>query len=135
MKFKTLNGKIRTVRNVREYLIDWDGKCRSKFQSSVKAFLRRYWECDVVFEELKVVGTRLSLDIYNANKKIAVEVQGQQHLSYVPFFHGNRMGYLDQLKRDEKKLEFCNLNGITLVEIYPKDEISKDIFLRFGIEL
>jgi hypothetical protein len=135
MKFKTLNGKIRTIRNVRNYLIDWDGGCRSKFQSSVKAFLRKYWEKDVVFEELKVVGTRLSLDIYNANRKIAVEVQGRQHLKFVPFFHGTRLGYLDQLKRDEKKLEFCEMNGIKLVEIYPDDEISKEIFLRFGVEL
>ena len=135
MKFKTLDGKERSVKNVKAQLIKWDGKSRSKFQRGVKAFLEPFWRGDVVFEEMKIAGTRLSLDFYNANTRVAIEVQGQQHLSYVPFFHGRRLGYLDQIKRDMKKIEFCELNRITLVEIYPKDEVTKELFLRFGVTL
>ena len=86
MKFKTLDGKDRTVKNIKSCIIDWDGKSRSKFQFVVKKYLEKYWSGDVVFEELKVAGTRLSLDFFNANKRIAIEVQGQQHFKYVKFF-------------------------------------------------
>jgi len=135
MKFKTLDGKDRTLRNAKSYIINWDGKSRSKFQFDVKQFLKKYWVGDVVFEELRVVGTRLSLDFFNATKKIAIEVQGSQHFSYVKFFHGNRINYLNQIKRDYKKIEFCELNHIKFAEIYPKDQLSKDLFQRFDINL
>jgi hypothetical protein len=69
MKFKTLEGKERSVRNIKKFIINWDGKSRSKFQFNVKTFLKKYWSGDVVFEELKIVGTRMSLDFYNANCK------------------------------------------------------------------
>ncbi len=135
MKFKTINGSVVELKNPKRYLIKWRGKSRSKFQLSVKQFLLPFWKNDIVFEEFKLVGTRLSLDFYNANKKIAIEVQGSQHTKYVEFFHGNRFQYLQQLKRDEKKLKFCEVNNITLVEIYPKDKIDEELFLSFGVIL
>jgi len=135
MKFKTLDGKERTLKNIKNCIIDWDAKSRSKFQFSVKQFLKTYWKGDVVFEELRIVGTRLSLDLYNANKKVAIEVQGEQHFKYVPFFHNTRGSYLKQIKRDVKKNEFCEINGIHLVEIYPNDILSKELFEKFGVYL
>lgn len=135
MKFKTLDGKDRTVKNIKSCIINWDGKSRSKFQFEVKKYLEKYWSGDVVFEELKIVGTRLSLDFFNANKRIAIEVQGQQHFKYVKFFHGNRANYLSQIKRDVKKIEFCELNKIKLMEIYPNDVLSNELFEKFGIYL
>lgn len=135
MKFKTLDGKERSVKNIKNCLIDWSGKSRSKLQEKVKIFLKPYWQGDVVFEEMKVAGTRLSLDFYNANKKIAIEVQGHQHFKYVPFFHSNRGNYLKQIKRDVKKIEFCQINNIVLIEIMPEDTLSKDFFDKMNIHL
>jgi hypothetical protein len=135
MKFKTLDGKDRHIKNIKNLIIDWDGKSRSKFQFDVKCFLKPFWNGDVVFEELKIVGTRLSLDFFNANKKVAIEVQGRQHIKYVKFFHGNRANFLSQIKRDMKKLEFCELNNIKLIEIYPDDVLSKELFERFDVFL
>ena len=124
MKFKTLNGKERLIKNARKYAINWDKKSKSDIQFRVKQFIRPYWGRDIVFEELRVVGTRLSLDFYNANKKIAIEVQGKQHQQFNKFFHNNnRANWLDQLKRDDLKLKFCLTNGIKLVEIY--EEIGR----------
>jgi hypothetical protein len=135
MKFKTLDGKEKTVKNIKKFLIKWDGKSRSKFQFEVKLFLKKFWEGDVVFEEMRIAGTRLSLDFYNANKKIAIEVQGAQHFKYTPFFHSTRGGYLKQIKRDVSKIDFCELNKINLVEIYPSDILNKDLFEKFGVYL
>ncbi|MBM3453572.1 MAG: hypothetical protein FJX80_00340 [Bacteroidetes bacterium] len=131
MKFKTLNGKERILRNAKKYIINWQSESKSKIQWKVKQFLFPYWKHDVVFEELRIVGSRLSLDFYNANKKIAVEVQGRQHQTYNPYFHGsNRQNWLSQLKRDDLKLEFCLTNGVKLVEIYETDTLSKEMFDR-----
>ena len=136
MRFKTLTGATRTVKKAKNYLIDWDGSSRSKIQYNAKQFLKKYWNNHIVFEEFPVAGTKLSLDFYNANKKIAVEVQGKQHTKYVPFFHGkNKINYINQLKRDQDKLKFCELNDIQLVEIYDGDEITEKLFETFGVIL
>lgn len=136
MKFKTLSGSTRRISNLKKHLIRWDKNSRSKFQLKVKNFLEPYWSNHVVFEEFPIPGTKLSLDFYNANKKIAIEVQGAQHTSYVPFFHGNyKNNYLNQLNRDNQKLEFCQLNDLTLVEIFPDDKICVDLFKKLNINL
>lgn len=136
MKFKTLTGSTRKVIGINKYLIDWDASSKSKFQKSVKDFLKTYWSRQVVFEEFPVAGTRMTFDFYNANQKIAIEVQGGQHTKYVPFFHGNyKSNYLMQLKRDNQKHEFCELNEIHLAEIFEKDKLSKSFFKKIDIIL
>ena len=136
MRFRTLFGAVRTVKKAKNYLIDWDGQSRSKIQFQTKQFLRDYWSNHIVFEEFPVAGTKLSLDFYNANKKIAVEVQGKQHTKYVPFFHGkNKINYLNQLKRDQDKFKFCEINDIQLVEVYEEDTLNEKLFENFGVRL
>ena len=136
MRFKTLTGATRTVKKAKNFLIDWEGSSRSKIQYNTKQFLKKYWSNHIVFEEFPVAGTKLSLDFYNANKKIAVEVQGKQHTKYVPFFHGkNKINYINQLKRDQDKLKFCELNDIQLVEIYDGDEVNEKLFKTFCVIL
>ena len=132
---KTLNGSKKRLQKPKNYIINWDKPSRSKRQYKVKQFLKKYWAEDIVFEEFRVVGSRLTLDFYNANKKIAVEVQGEQHTKYVKFFHKNRFKYCDQLKRDEDKLLFCKSNNIKLAEIYPQDEITASLFVDQEIYL
>jgi hypothetical protein len=135
MEFLSLNNKKRRCKNAQKYLIDWSGKSRSKFQIDVKHFLQTFWENNIVFEEFPIVGTRLTLDFYNANKKIAVEVQGRQHTKYIEFFHQNKINFLHQLKRDQVKERFCELNKITLVTIYENDIINKYLFESQGVIL
>lgn len=136
MKFKTIFGATRSVKKANKYLIDWDGKSRSKIQFKTKSFLKEFWYKYVVFEEFPVVGTRLSIDFFNASKKIAIEVQGQQHVKYTPFFHGkSKSNYIDQLKRDKEKLDFCKINDIKLVEVYYNDEINSNLFKKQGVIL
>ena len=134
MKFKTLHGGLKRVPKVRNYLVDWDTPSKSKLQFNVKQHLKDYWEYHVVFEEFPVAGTKLSLDFYNATKKIAIEVQGAQHRKYVPNFHGkNKINYMDQLRRDKQKADFCKINDLKLIEIYDTDELNPSLFKSFGI--
>ena len=136
MEFKTIHGGTKRVKNVKKRIIDWEAPSKSKIQREVKKFLKKYWQSHVVFEEFPVAGTRLSIDFYNANKKIAVEVQGSQHTRYNSFFHGgHKNNYLEQLKRDEMKFKFCELNEIQLIEIYDGDIINLSLFKKFDVSL
>lgn len=135
MNFISLSGKLRPLKNINRYMIDWEKPSRSKFQTNVKNFLKKYWFQNVVFEEMPIVGTRMSLDLYNANKKIAIEVQGRQHQSFVKHFHGNLLNFKYQLDRDQKKESFCSRNDITLVTIFDKDVISTKLFEEQGVIL
>jgi hypothetical protein len=122
MQFKTLTGLTRKISKAHKYRIDWDAPSRSKIQFKVKKILQKIWEPHVVFEEFPVAGTKMSLDFYNANKNIAIEVQGKQHTKYVPFFHGqNKINFISQVKRDFEKREFCKLNEIKLIEIHENE--------------
>ena len=136
MEFKTIYGDTKRIKNVKKRIIDWSAPSKSKRQREVKKFLKKYWQSHVVFEEFPVAGTRLSIDFYNANKKIAVEVQGSQHTKYNSFFHGgHKNNYLEQLKRDEMKFKFCELNEIQLIEIYDGDIINLLLFKKFDVSL
>ena len=136
MKFTTLFGAQRSIKKPNKYLIKWEGKSRSKIQFKVKSFLREFWESKIVFEEFPMAGTKLSFDIFNASERIIVEVQGQQHTKYTPFFHGShKMNYIDQLRRDKEKLDFCKINNIKLVEVYYADIINNQLFKKQGVVL
>jgi len=121
MRLYNIHGRL-VKKNVSKYLINWDKPSRSKFQFSVKQFLKPYWCYQVCYEEFPVYGTRLKVDLINATKKIAVEVNGDQHSKFTPFFHGNsRAKYLESIKRDWKKTEWLEKNGFKLIEIETKD--------------
>jgi len=135
MKFIALSGAEKPVRYASKYKIKWNQDSISLFQTEVKLFLCPFWKNHDVYEEFPLVGTKLTFDFYNASKKVAVEVQGRQHTKFVKFFHQNRIKFLEQLKRDKMKEDYAELNGITLVTIFPEDELSLDLFKEFGIEL
>ena len=134
MIFLTTTGREQKLKNSSKYLIDWDKKCRSKIQKRVKDLLYRHWVSDIVFEELPVLGTRMTIDFYNANKKLAIEVDGNQHYKYNKFFHSNsRQNFLSQLQRDEKKEYFCEINQIRLVRILERDTLDEDLLKRLEV--
>jgi len=132
MKLIDINGRPR-FKNVASKRIDWDGDSRSKFQKSVKFYVRPLWNHHVVYEEFPVYGTRYTLDFFNATRKIAIEVQGGHHTKFNPFFHKNQFDYKEQLMRDEKKRRFCELNNINLIEIFYEDK--KDLSISYLREL
>lgn len=62
-------------------------------------------------------GTRLELDIFIDDLRIAAEIQGEQHSKYIPFFHGNRENFKKQVLYDEHKAYLCRVNNIKLYDI------------------
>lgn len=133
MRLRTPKGILR-YKDVTSKLIKWDGKSRSKFQERVKFYVRPLWYHHVVYEEFPVYGTLYTLDLFNANKKIAIEVQGPHHTQFNKGFHKNEFDYVQQLKKDEIKREFCEINGITLIEVFYEEhkELSVDFMKELG---
>ena len=132
MRLLNIYGRLER-RNVNKYLIKWDKPSRSKIQFKVKHFLKKYWRSCVVYEEFPVYGSRMKVDMLNATKKIAIEVNGAQHSNYNKFFHANsRINYLNSIKRDFKKLEWLESNDYNLIEIdYNEvDSLSVDFFKK-----
>ncbi len=138
MRLFDINGKL-VNKSVTKYLIDWSAKSRSKIQFNTKQFLKPYWSSCVMYEEFPVYGSLMKVDILNATKKIAVEVNGAQHGEFNKFFHANsRAKYLNSIKRDYKKAEWLEKNGYVLIEIEQDEvkDLSKDFFLKkFNIVL
>ena len=121
MRLLNVNGTL-VNKNVRKYLVNWEGKSRSKLQYKFKQFLYPYWKNHIVYEEFPVYGSMLKVDLLNATKKIAVEIQGNQHESFNKFFHDNsRLKYLQSIKRDVKKGKWIEDNGFKLLELYEDD--------------
>lgn len=132
MRLFNIHGRLQK-KSVSKYLIDWNKKSRSKVQFKTKKFLEPFWKGQIVYEEFPVYGSRMTVDILNATKKLAIEVQGKQHSEFNKFFHNNsRLKYLEGIKRDIKKAEWLESNGFILLEI-EEDEV-KTLSLEFFLE-
>ena len=137
MRLYNVKGKLQS-KLVTKFLIDWGKKSRSKIQFKVKQFLKPYWQNHVVYEEFPVYGTLMKVDILNATKKIAVEVNGRQHSNFNAFFHNNsRAKYLASIKRDVKKREWLEKNGYNLIEIeeHEVNKLSEEFIVKNNIKL
>ena len=71
----------------------------------------------------------LELDFYIEELKLAAEVQGDQHYSFVEFFHKTQDNFKKQQERDAEKSIVCFQNGIILKEIFT--EKDADLFILF----
>ena len=140
MRLFTPSGKL-VYKNLERFRIRWDDptKSKSQIQFAVKQFLKPFWFAHVVFEEMPVFGTRLHCDIVNMTRRIAVEVDGNQHENFNTFFHGgSRLKYLGSIKRDVAKEEWLEKNQIRLVRIYQDEAktLTEAFFKeKFGIAL
>ena len=57
----------------------------------------------------------LYIDFYLPLRKLAIEVQGEQHFKYTPQFHPSRLDFINQMRNDREKAEWCELNAIELI--------------------
>jgi hypothetical protein len=96
----------------------------SSLHLRARILLKTMFPYDVVGEELVIPGVKteinnrpLLLDFYIHFQRIAVEVQGQQHSEYTPFFHTNKLEFFRAKRLDGLKRQWCLLNNITLVEL------------------
>ena len=62
-------------------------------------------------------GRNLELDLYNDFHKVAVEYDGEQHYRFPNSFHKTREEFINQVRRDEYKIDMCDKHGIYLIRV------------------
>ena len=120
MKLVDIFGRIKNI-SLKKYRRNWDNPSKSKFQFNIKQFFKEYWFHDNCVEEFPVLGTKLNCDIINFDKMIAVEADGNFHNTFSKFHHKNRIGFLNSLKRDQKKDQWLEDNGLFIIRINEND--------------
>jgi hypothetical protein len=86
---------------------------RSGLHFSARELLTEVYPTVSILQEVSIpVYERktLHLDFYLPLYKLAVEVQGQQHFEFTPFFHGDIQGFVTS-----RKMMLPNLSGAILM--------------------
>lgn len=79
----------------------------------------------------RITGNNLEADFLFEEIKLVVEIQGEQHYKYIPYFHRNGLSdFLWQQTRDQIKRELCEKNGYKLIEIDAKNDKYLDVLQR-----
>jgi hypothetical protein len=122
MKVIGINGR-EYVWNLNGYSVAAnDKRKRSKYHVRARNLLKEMYHSYRLLEEVKLPGSTpshrkgvLYLDFYVPQIMLAVEVHGQQHYDYTPFFHKNKADFAIAKAKDEDKIEWCELNKIDII--------------------
>jgi hypothetical protein len=122
LKVKGINGK-EYVWNLTGYgVFDDDNRKRSKYHIKARHLLKEIFHSYRILEEVKLPGSTelhrksvLYLDFYIPSIRLAIEVHGEQHYEYSPFFHKTKADFLKGKARDEDKIAWCELNDINII--------------------
>ena len=106
----------------------------SKLEEKVAKILRDHGEKYVreyTFNDLKSHGHLLRYDfaVFNSKNeiKMLIEVHGEQHMKYTPYFHKTKREFRAAQERDRKKAKYALLHKIPLIVI-PYYEIENLTF-------
>jgi len=120
MKIKYLNGQSANWVITGEVVKGKDTRTRSKLHLKARAILQDLFPTHRILEEVTIpLSHSISryLDFYIPNNKLAIEVHGQQHYKFNSQFHSSARDFIEQRKKDSEKQEWCELNGITYIEL------------------
>ncbi len=122
--------------NLTKYVPDKDDKRhRSKNHLRARAILRKLFPRDRILEEVSLPGSNtqsrkslLYADFFIPSHKLVIEVHGQQHYEFVPFYHKTKGEYYRSRKRDRDKIDWCEMNSLRIVVL--KYSESDDVWTR-----
>ena len=100
------------------------GGKRSKLHKKAKEALDICFPYDRILEEVTLPGTKntfrkgtLRADFYVPNRNMVVEVHGEQHFKFNKFHYKDKLSFFRAQARDRDKLEWCEINDITVVTL------------------
>lgn len=92
-------------------------ECLELLESMLKGY--------TIYEEITLPGAnKLYADFFVPDLSLIIEVHGQQHYEYTPFFHKSKADFYIGKKRDKDKIEFCRLNNLSIA-VLPYNEKEK----------
>ncbi len=128
MKFKGLDNREYTI-DANRYKSQSDDLNKSSLHLRTRDLLKTVYPYDMLLEELPLPSTRLFADFFVPMKRVMVEVQGEQHYRFNPFFHKDATTFADSLSRDKLKAQWCLVNNIVLIEL-PYNESDDEWRIR-----
>ena len=104
---------------------------RSGLEEKLDVAIREVFPMEPVIEDMpiKVRGKTLYVDRVLRNLKVAIEIDGSQHLEFVAFYHKDSQGFKDSQHRDRLKEEWLAANGYSFVR-FAHNEAVTSITLR-----
>lgn len=99
---------------------------KSSYHVQARDMIKKIYPTMQILEEIPINVRKseiLYLDFYLPLSKKCIEVHGEQHYEFTPFYHANKMAFLKAQKRDRDKKEWCEINGIAYIEL-PYNQIE-----------
>lgn len=99
----------------------------SKGHELARTLLKKIFPNDIIYEEVTLRGSKrfnkpdLYADFIIPAHRVLVEVHGDQHYEQNNFFHDGKLDFIEGQKRDKRKIEWCELNNITYIELPCKE--------------
>ena len=91
---------------------------KSSLHLAARKLLVEYYPTLQILEEVPIQIRRsetLYLDFYLPLIKLCVEVHGEQHFKFVPFYHNSAINFLKAKRRDDDKQNWCYKNNIKYI--------------------
>lgn len=117
MQVSTLDGRKYNWK-IPEKLSKGNKRQTSKLHSTTRELIKQVYPTCRFYEEVPIVvegKKKLFLDFYIPTFGLAIEVHGQQHYNFTALYHKNKLDFLMAQANDNKKAEWCALNGINLI--------------------
>lgn len=102
--------------------------CRKKTELKLSKFLVEHFKKHTILREFAPewcknpeTGRCLRFDFCIPELKIIIELDGEQHFKYIPFFHKNYQTFEDRKKRDQLKERMAITNGFYMIRIKQTD--------------
>lgn len=102
-----------------------DDRPRSEGHLKCRQLLKTMFPTLLILEEVAIPGLSLFFDFYIPQKKLAIEVHGEQHFKYSQHFHGSQSNFRRAKANDRSKIEWCDLNHIDIVILSHKESIDE----------
>lgn len=93
---------------------------KSSLHIKARKILHQLFPTVQILEEVSIpinAKETLYLDFYIPLLKTCVEVHGEQHYMFTPFYHATKLHFLKAQKRDRQKKEWCDKNTISYIEL------------------
>ncbi len=118
MKVRGLDGNYYTLKTTGNCADASDESTKSQYHLMARELLQELFPLEHKLEEVFLPGSGdLRADFLLITRRVMVEVHGEQHYNFVPFFHKNRLAFLQGQNRDRLKRSWCEINSIKLVEL------------------
>jgi hypothetical protein len=136
LKYLAFDGREYSIQPNDYIIYKDDTRVKSSLHLLARKLVKEFYPVDIILEEvtLPIYNDRVNVlyaDFLVPSRKIIIEVHGEQHYIFNPFFHKNKIEFAKAKVRDSIKKEWCELNSITLLEL-PYNESEQQWREKFG---